>query len=65
MDFLDWLILGKGSWIAYPLAVLFVIGLWMGSSAMEAKAFNRVTGKNVTMWDAMFIQLRVQDEVAK
>jgi len=35
--------------------------LWIGGSYMEARAFNRVTGKSVSTWDAMWIELRVQE----
>ena len=34
---------------------------WVVKSYFEARAFNRVTGKNVSTWDAMFIELRVQE----
>jgi hypothetical protein len=34
---------------------------WTTQSYMEAKAFNRVTGSNVSTLDAMFIELRVQE----
>lgn len=37
------------------------LGLWVGVSHMEAKAYKRVTGKEVTVWDAMWLQLRVQE----
>lgn len=36
---------------------------WVVWSHFEAKAFNRATGKAVTTWEAMFIQLRVQEGV--
>ena len=29
----------------------------------EAKAYNRVTGSNVTAWDAIFLEFRVQEGV--
>lgn len=35
--------------------------IWVVSSSFEAASFNRVTGKNVSTWDAMFIDLRVQE----
>ena len=38
-----------------------VLSAWVISSHYEAKAFNRVTGKNVATWDAMWIELRVQE----
>jgi hypothetical protein len=36
------------------------IGIWVFRSRMEANAYNRVTGSNVTTWEAMWIELRVQ-----
>lgn len=32
---------------------------WILLSHFEARAFNRVTGAEVSTWDAMFIELRV------
>ena len=37
------------------------IAFWAIASSFEAAAFNRVTGKNVSTWDAMWVELRVQD----
>lgn len=37
------------------------LGAWVFSSAMEASAYNTVTGADVSTWDAMWIELRVQD----
>lgn len=43
-------------------AVIIVVGLaWVLPSYLEASAFNRATGKNVSTWEAMFVDLRVQD----
>lgn len=60
----------KGEWIAVSLTVgafvlLFalVIGSWVIQSHFEAAAFNRATGKNVSTWDAMWIELRVQEGI--
>ena len=36
------------------------IGIWATASHFEAAAYNRVTGSNVSTWDAMWIELRVQ-----
>lgn len=47
--------------IIVPGIILFALGSWVFSSAMEAAAYNRVTGKNVSTWDAMWIELRVQE----
>ena len=38
-----------------------LISMWAGFSYFEAKAFTRNTGREVTTWDAMFLQLRVVD----
>lgn len=38
-----------------------VLGVWVFRSALEARAFNAVTGKNVSTWQAMWIELRVQE----
>jgi hypothetical protein len=44
------------------MVVMLIAGVtWVVGSSMEAAAFNRVTGKSVTTWDAMWIELRVQD----
>lgn len=43
----------------YGLIAGAMLLFWVVSSAMEAKAYNKVTGEDVSMWDAMFIELRV------
>lgn len=51
----------------------FVIGMGIAlgwglvHARFEAAAYNRVTGSNVTAWDAFWLDLRVQDgpETAK
>lgn len=50
--------LGCGALIALTLISLAV---WVVSSHFEAAAYNRATGKNVSTWDAMWVELRVQD----
>lgn len=35
---------------------------WPIQSYFEAKAYNNVTGKNISTWDAMFLELRVTNE---
>lgn len=42
--------------------VLLLVGGWVLKSSLEAEAYNHVTGKNVSTWDAMFLDLRVQSE---
>ena len=55
--------------LAFLLAVLVVlslpIGAWVFASRMEAAAFNQVTGGHVTTWQAMWIELRVQEQSVK
>lgn len=43
------------------VVVLAAVGIWVGDSYFEARAYNRVTGKSVSTLDAMFIELRVQE----
>lgn len=45
--------------------VLILIGAIWFQAWMEAKAFNRVTGKNVSTWDAVWIELRVQERAGE
>ena len=40
-------------------------GAWVFKSRMEAKSFNRLTGANVSTWDAMWVELRVDIPVIK
>ena len=41
-------------------AIGFMLGLWWVAAYMEASTYNRVTGANVSTWDALWIELRVQ-----
>jgi hypothetical protein len=43
------------------LAILIGIAFWAFSSHMEASAYQRITGKHVSTWDAMWVDLRVQE----
>lgn len=47
--------------ITIPFGISLILGLWVFFSWCEASAFNRVTGKNISTWDAMFVTLRVQE----
>lgn len=52
------------AYVAVLVAVLaFVVVPWVVSSFFEARAFNEITGKSVTTWQAMFVDLRVQETV--
>lgn len=42
--------------------LLLLVICWYFQSYMEAEAYYRVTGKRVTVLDAMFLDLRVQAE---
>ena len=53
-------------WLVAVLAVLAVgIVVWSVQAMMEAKSFNRLTGANVSTWDAMWVELRVDVPVQK
>ena len=47
------------------LMVIAVVGLalggWIVASHFEAQSYNKLTGHNISTWEAMWIQLRVQD----
>ena len=49
-----------GYWL---VGIILLAGLawWPIASYFEARAFNSAMGKNVSTWDAMFIELRVQE----
>ncbi len=40
---------------------LLALAIWVTHSHFEASAFNAATGKDVSTWQAMWIQLRVQE----
>lgn len=41
--------------------IVLLIALVLFQPYMEARAYERVTGKHVSVWDAMFLDLRVQE----
>lgn len=41
-------------------AALLVLMFWIIPSYFEARSYNRITGENVSTFDAMFVNLRVQ-----
>ena len=55
----------SGCWaIAGTLTILVLVAaLYVIKSAHEAKTFNRLTGSNVTTWDALWVELRVQEGI--
>lgn len=54
----DWMVIS--ALVAGVLALAVAAALFQ--PYMEARAYERVTGKPVSMWDAMFLDLRVQAE---
>ena len=46
--------------VAAIMLLAWLVG-WVAVSHQEARAFERVTGKQVSTWDAMFINLRIQE----
>lgn len=40
-----------------------VLLIWIAHSLGEAKAFNELTGKHITISQAMFLSLRIQESV--
>ncbi len=49
--------------VLITLTFIAVIGFFFIQPYFEARAYERVTGKSVTYWDAMFLDLRVQEPV--
>lgn len=47
------------------LILLASIAAGFFQAAMEAATYNRLTGSNVSAWDALFVELRVQDGVSE
>ncbi len=43
------------------IAAIAALGGWTTASHFEAKVFNEITGRDVSTWQAMWVQLRVQD----
>ena len=50
-----------GALIYISIVGLLILAGWVGLSYFEAAAYERVTGKRVSTWDAMFLTLRVQE----
>ncbi len=49
------------------LGLLFVLGgliyvSWVLPSRFEARTYRKLTGKQVTTWDAMWLELRIQEQ---
>lgn len=51
--------------MAIMVIVILVFGgpaCWIVKSYFEARAYNRLTGAHATTWDAMWVELRVQEK---
>lgn len=48
-------------WMLVVALVLVLLAGWVLASWIEARSFESVTGKHVSTWDAMFLDLRVQE----
>lgn len=44
-------------------AIIVAIAGWPVSSYFEARTYNKLTGAHTTTWDAMWVQLRIQERV--
>lgn len=44
---------------------LLLVLFWLVPSYFEAKTYRRLTGAEVTMWDAMWCELRVQEPTSR
>lgn len=47
--------------IAIGFIVLGALTVWIASSYFESRTYNRLTGAQTTTWDAMWVELRVQN----
>ncbi len=51
----------RSYWMIYAAFFLVSIGCWVAHSYYESETYNRLTGAHTTWWDAMWVELRVQD----
>lgn len=53
--------------IVCVIGLMLIFGLAFGcnyiKSSFEASTYNKLTGKNVSAWDAMWVDLRVQENI--
>lgn len=43
----------------FVIFLLIFVCSWIFQSHMEAQSFNKITGENISTWDAMWVQLRI------
>ncbi len=46
--------------VVVSLSLVIIVGVVSTIAYFEASTYNRLTGANVTTWDAVWVQLRVQ-----
>lgn len=51
----------KSLLLVFSGILIVLIGIWVVASHFEAAAYNRITGANVSTFDAMFVELRVHE----
>lgn len=51
------------AWVVSVIAAFFVLlgCFFVFAAHKEAETYNRLTGAHVTTWDAMWVELRVQE----
>jgi hypothetical protein len=47
----------------YATLIVGFLAIFVVRSRWEAEAYTRLTGKQVSTWDAMFLDLRVQEPI--
>ena len=45
--------------LAVIACAIIALVLWVVPSYFEARSYNKLTGSNVSTWDAMWVELRV------
>jgi hypothetical protein len=53
----------KADAISGVISIIIVILVWVGFSFFQAQSFNNLTNKNVSTWQAMFLNLKVEQKV--
>ena len=49
--------------IFYTILVAIIIGILCIQPYFEAKTYTKLTGKSVSFWDAVWCDLRIQEQV--
>lgn len=47
--------------LAAIVILTVLVGVWAIKASITANAYNAVTGKHVTTWQAMWVDLRIQE----